>query len=177
MEGCKFARQLSHGALSALLFEANNELFSWKAHDPVELRFVLMRENDHSFNVSIQAEFTLYSSCVRCLETMGHRFFLDFSILMLDGNHFGEKDEPGAIWQFDSEEVDISSDEELSVGYFTDHCIDLGVILRDQIFYEAPDYPHCADENGSIACQTAIKNTDNDIATASFSPFAKLKTR
>ena len=172
--GMKLVQTLSPNTLSALLFEPNNQMFSWQAMIPVAISFDLERENAHSFKVAIAGVFTLNSVCVGCLEPLEHQFSLDFSIRMLEKEHFVTHATESTEWKFDSDELDMSIDESLSVGYFANHCIDLGVLLRDQIFYEAPDYPHC------LSCNHRSTKADlEDDERKQNNPFLKLlnKTR
>ena len=174
VDGLRFARTLSKEAICALLFEKNTELFSWKSSSSVDVHFDIERENDHTFKVSVKSDFTLQSSCVRCLDAVAHKFSLDFYIRMLGKKHLAKETAESVEWQFDSNEVDMSSDEDLSVGYFIDQKIDLGIILREQIFYEAPDYPHCPNQGDSVGCKSIASKTQNAGEIMQDSPFLRL---
>lgn len=171
VDGLKFARSVSKEALSALLFEPKIPSFSWQALNDIVVEALLERENDHSFKVWLRADFLLTSSCARCLDRISERFFLDFSIRMMAAEHLGINPEHADDYQFDSYEIDESG-EDLPVGYFSARCIDLGVILREQIFFEAPDYPHCKSKDDGLSCNTKI-NSGSDDKSASH-PFSKL---
>lgn len=170
--GQKFTHTLSNKALSALLFEPKNEMFSWRATAPISFDFYLERENDTSFIVRIHGDFSLSSTCVRCLDSVEHGFHLEISTRMIEKEQFEidrfEEDD----WHFDSNEQELSADD-ASVGYFTNQCIDLGLILRDQIFFEAPDYPHCERVNGSLSCNAKLEST-KDADLNRDNPFVKL---
>jgi uncharacterized metal-binding protein YceD (DUF177 family) len=171
VEGLKFSRHLSEEALSALLFEPKIPSFSWRALSDIQVEAFLERENDHSFKVLLKADFLLTSSCARCLEPLSERFFLDFSIRMIEAEHLGINIEDTDDYQFDSYEIDESG-EDLPVGYFSARCIDLGVILREQIFFEAPDYPHCQSKDDGLSCNAKIKYESDDKSASH--PFSKL---
>jgi uncharacterized metal-binding protein YceD (DUF177 family) len=176
VHGLSFVRDLSKEALSALIFEPKNEEFSWRAQGPTILHSRLERENDHSFAVHLSAEVQLYCVCVRCLSPVNHSLSVCFFIRMLEREHLRGRNTNYENWQFESESVAINLDEEdLSVGYFSEQCIDLGVILREQIFMLVPDYPQCGSTNGSLeaSCDKALLVLPNDDGHRE-SPFVKL---
>lgn len=156
INGLAINRILSAEAFTALLKEPHNELFSWRALKPVELKFNLTRENDHVFKVEAQAKLPLNCTCVRCLEPVAHEICLDFAIIMIEGTELSRQDEDPNFCSFDSDEAD--SDSDTNVSYFLDRTLDLGLILREQIFLEAPDYPHCAGETALLksACKPVV---------------------
>lgn len=160
--GQKFSRTFSAEALSALIFEPKNELFSWKAVDSAEVHFYLERENDHTFKIEIDVELTLSCACVRCLSPVSMRIPIDFKIRMLQKERFAPAHDIDDI-HFESEELEIDSDEDSLVGYFSDKSIDLGIILRDQIFLQVPDYPQCKnDGQGSETCRKNLSLLQQD---------------
>jgi uncharacterized metal-binding protein YceD (DUF177 family) len=146
--GLNFVKNISVDALSALLFEPNNSLFSWKSTNQTVVRFRLERENEHSFVVSTETDCVLSCTCVRCLDPVSVSLPLDFSIRMLEKEHFQSDADP-VDFIFESSEIDSDKDDNPQVGYFSDKSIDLGIILRDQIFLKVPDYPQCGMAKGS----------------------------
>lgn len=142
--GLSFAHELDAEALTALLHEPNHPEFSWRATTTAGVKFLLERENDHSFLVTVTADISLSCPCVRCLEVMILACPLNFTIRMLEMEHLGLDAEAVLGLKSDTFEIDLSSDDNQAlIGYFSAKTIDLGLIVRDQIFIEVPDYPHC----------------------------------
>jgi uncharacterized metal-binding protein YceD (DUF177 family) len=141
--GVSLKQSISAEAISALIFEPHNQDFTWVAQKPAELHLEIERENDHCFKVHVQATLVLNNTCVRCLKPVSKPFCLDFLIRMMEKKHLGLDDNYDSLAEGGSIEIDISKDDEDLVGYFSGTCIDLGIILRDQIFLEVPDYPQC----------------------------------
>lgn len=150
------SRTLSVAAIDAMLREPTLPEFSWHATKDAMVHFTIERENDHSFIVHVKTWVSLSSLCVRCLNPVEYELSLDFSERMLEKEHLGIDAED---LSFDSEE---SGDEEDLVGYFANQCIDVGVILRDQVFFCVPDYPHCPQENESSARCGEVSHLDKD---------------
>lgn len=141
--GLKFTRELAKDALSALLFEPKNQDFSWKALENARVDFRLERENDHSFLIHMHTNLVLGSTCGRCLADIAIDFPLDFTIRMLEMESLGMDEATADGWNAEAIELVPSAEDEGLVGYFSGKTIDLGLILRDQIFLDTPDYPHC----------------------------------
>lgn len=181
VNGLKFARNVSPQALSALIFEPQNEAFSWHAQGETVVHYSLERENDHSFRINVSGELTLSCACVRCLDPVVHRFSVALTMRMLEKEHLSSHDDEVSEWQFDSAEIDMSLDGDAPVGYFSDKCIDLGVILREQIFLQVPDYPQCGSLNGSstASCGKSLPLLREGEDANRDNPFVKLlsKTR
>lgn len=172
VNGFAFTRTISADALTALLHEPHNELFSWRASKSIELKFKLTRENDQVFKVEAQANLPLICTCIRCLEPVDHRINLDFDIIMIAASELLGNDEDPSHCSFDSTEAD--SDLDTNVGYFSDRTLDLGLILREQIFLEVPDYPHCAAQTALLksTCKPAVALISEE-ATTRENPFVK----
>src|SRR5258705_48317 len=122
-----------------------------------------------------------YLACMLCSSEF-HKDFFDFRILTTEISVSGllisriiEATGITALddWQFDSTEVDMNEDNESVVGYFSDKCIDLGIILRDQIFLDLPDYPQCGPVNGDTkaSCSKILPLEGDQIRD---NPFVKL---
>lgn len=145
--GMRFSHELRDEAITALLLESSNPAFSWKAALNARLSFELERENDYSFLVTIRGDIMLWCTCVRCLDPVHFAISLDFTIRMLEMEHLGVDAEMALGWKSESSEIDLSNeseeDDEPLVGYYSRKAIDLGLIVRDQIFLRVPDYPHC----------------------------------
>lgn len=167
VDGLKLKQTLSVAAMDALLFEPSDPDFCFKSRAPLTLSCLLERENEHSFKVSLQGDLTLYTLCGSCLDPMDIPCPIDFHIRMMEEEHiFGPED-----LSFDS--ADVKGDDPL-VGYFRDRCIDLGIILREQIFLQMPDYPQCAGVDGSFrACNKSLLASDEN-SLRNDNPFVKL---
>lgn len=173
--GFNITKNISKTALSALIIEPKNEQFSWHAAEDSAIKFNIERESKQTFLVKVAANLSLNCKCVRCLNPINESILLDFSIRMIEKESILNQEFNETDFQFDSFEVDINSEEESQVGYFSDQRIDLGLILRDQIFLSVPDYPHCKRSNSinyeSCAKKFALLNNNNK---ASENPFVKL---
>jgi hypothetical protein len=149
VDGLKLKLNLSKESLDALLFEPNDPDFCFKSHEKALLYCELERENDHTFKIFIGSDLALHTLCGMCLKPLDIACKLNFSIRMLEKEHLGEECE----YSFDSADL---LGEEQSVGYFSGKCIDLGVILRDHIFLQMPDYPQCLREDGASSCNESL---------------------
>lgn len=167
VDGLKLKHIISQQALDALLFEPSDAEFCWKSNSQAEIYCELERENDHSFKVSFQGELNLYTLCGRCLNQLNVPCKLDFGIRMIEKKHLFENE---AECSFDT--ADLVSNEPL-VGYFSDRCIDLGVILRDQIFLQMPDYPQCVSDGSFLSCNKSLAQA-NENNQHNDNPFVKL---
>lgn len=170
VSGFNFSQNISQEALTALLFEPNNQDFSWRAEEEALVNFKLERENDHSFIVFIKTNLLLSNPCVRCLDPVSLPLNLDFSVRMLEKEHFGSDEDNFSCLTED----DFLDNNEALVGYFSHKCIDLGIILRDQIFLEVPDYPQCGMGKDAVAtCNKSLPLTKNQDGQQE-NPFVKL---
>lgn len=170
INGALFTLPLKRDALSALLKETQE--FSWEAHEDSSVKFAIKRENKHTFKVHTQCVLSLKTPCIRCLEPTIYNFNLDFCITMLESSElFGTREDP-LSYSFDSDHVE--SDDDKAVGYFSGRNIDLGLILREQVFLEVPDYPHCKSEEAQA--HATCKQTEallNTTASTRENPFVK----
>ncbi len=166
VDGLKLNLSLSKEALDALLFEPNDPDFCWKSRSDIKLYCEVERENDQAFKVFIRSDFMLYTICGRCLEPLDQECKLDFSIRMVEDSLLGDDSE----CSFDSAEL---LGEEPTVGYFSDRCIDLGLILRDQIFLQMPDYPQCSSNGLAQSCNNSLAQA-NENSQQNDNPFVKL---
>lgn len=148
--GVSIDQSLPAEAISALIHEPQKSDFYWQAIGPSALKGTIERENGHCFKVALCGHFDLKTTCVRCLNPLTMPITIDFSIRMIEKEHLGFMGEPDTIGEDGALEIDMSKDEEDVVGYFAGTCIDVGLILRDQIFLEVPDYPQCASTRCSL---------------------------
>lgn len=148
--GVDFDVSLSAEAISALIHEPHKHEFGWQSTAQSALKGRIERENDHCFKVALFGRFLVKTTCVRCLTPLTMPIAIDFSIRMLEKEHLGFMGEPDDRGEDGALEIDMSKDEEDVVGYFSGTCIDVGLILRDQIFLEVPDYPQCASTRCSL---------------------------
>lgn len=176
VNGFDFTHEISADALSALIFEPNNATFSWKACKITTAHFHLERENDHAFKAKVRLTANLTCTCVRCLNEVSYICSLDFEIRLLEMEHLGIDESTALGWSADTFEVDLSAEDEALVGYFSEKSIDLGLILRDQIFLQVPDYPHCGISNDALhasGCKTLPIESVEDEKRHN-NPFVKL---
>jgi uncharacterized metal-binding protein YceD (DUF177 family) len=170
VRGLSFERSLKPEALNALLLEPGND-FGWSTSANSLVSCSLEQENAHAYRVHIKSSLTLNCACVRCLEIVPHALELDFVIRMLEKEAHKEEEFPEELC-FDGDSA-LNGDEAL-VGYFSARSIDLGQILREQIFLEVPDYPKCGGDRALIkkACSTLIDQ--NGESHRRENPFIKL---
>lgn len=173
INGLKLSRFISPQALSAALKEERNELFSWRLLKPSEVKFNISRENDKAFKVHVASYLILSCSCVRCLEPVSFELALDFEITMIEGSELGPDLSQGD-YSFDSDCVESGTDDDTAVGYFFGRSIDLGLILREQVFLEVPDYPDCQSPKamGKATCKRAEALLSTEMSTRE-NPFVK----
>ena len=173
VNGLNLKRSLSTAALSALLKEQHNEIFSWQLLEPSEVEISISRDNDKAFKVHMCCSLILSCSCVRCLEPTSFKLALDFIITMMEGSELGPDEIPGD-YSFDSDCVETTDDSDNAVGYFFGRTIDLGLILREQIFLEVPDYPECQSPAAMIkaTCKAPLALLSTPVSTRE-NPFVK----
>lgn len=155
VNGLRLRQPISKEALSSLLFEPKNELFSWRALDGASVRFEIERENEHIFIVQLSALCPVGSPCVRCLDLVCQDLAIECRVRMLECEHLGIDPGIGVDLSLDDESQQDILKCDSSVGYFSKKRIDLGIILRDQIFLMVPDYPQCSKKQGA-SCNNAL---------------------
>lgn len=146
--GLRLSPVLSVEAMDAMLVEHKNPQFSWRAFSPAKIDFSLERESDYAFIVHVEANIELVCTCVRCLNDLTYDVPLSFSIRMLEMEHLGLDEETAFGWksaviEMTDEDGEENDEDDDLVGYFAKRVLDLGIIVRDQIFLLVPDYPHC----------------------------------
>jgi uncharacterized metal-binding protein YceD (DUF177 family) len=161
--GLNLTRSLSTDALSALIKEPHDDLFSWELLEATQAKFIISQENAQVFKVHIKSPLVLKCSCVRCLEPVNYNLDINFVITMMQGSELSADEIPGD-YSFDS---DCEDSQEHAVGYFFGNTIDLGLILREQIFLEVPDYPEC-----QATCKQADALLSTQMSTRE-NPFVK----
>ncbi len=177
--GLRFDLDLKAEAISALLNEPNLPMFSWRAAENAALKFKLERENDHSFLVEVTGKIPLTCACVRCLGEVHHTVTLDFMVRMLEMEHLGMDEDAALGWRNEVIEMDLTSeddeDDDSRVGYFRARTLDLGIIMRDQLFLMTPDYPHCdMDDDALVASRCKVlSSTGNESDQFKDNPFVK----
>lgn len=172
--GASFKRDITPEALSALIHEPQRGEFFWRGHQNTQVSCSIERENDHCFKIAMGAVVVLLNTCGRCLNPLTQSFTLDFSIRMLNKQHLGLVDPEGEGANI---EIDMSKEDDEVVGYFSGTCIDLGIILRDQIFLEVPDYPQCGGAHCSLPLSSGGYYALDHNAEHGNNPFAKLLKR
>lgn len=173
INGLKLSRNLSIEAFNNLLKEQHDDLFSWELVQPTHADFFITRENDKAFKVQMNCDLIVRCPCVRCLEPVNYKLAIDFVITMMEGTELGPDEIPGD-YSFDSDSVETNDDTETAVGYFFGRTIDLGLILREQIFLEAPDYPECQSPKAmaQATCKPAAALLSKEVSTRE-NPFVK----
>jgi uncharacterized metal-binding protein YceD (DUF177 family) len=173
VNGLKLSRLISIESFNAAFKEAGNELFSWQLVEASTIDFILTQENDKAFKVHACADLRVRCACVRCLEPVDFKLALDFGITMMEGSELGPDQTPGD-YAFDSDCVESLTEDDNAVGYFLGRTIDLGLILREQIFLEVPDYPECQSPKamGEATCKLATALLSTQMSTRE-NPFVK----
>lgn len=142
VNGLVLKEEISSEALSALIFEPKNIEFSWRCEKNVVVNARITRENDHGFLLDLNTSLSLTCTCVRCLEPVSLAMEVSFAGRLLESEHLGlEEHNAETAGSFDIS-VDLSEEAD-DVAYFSGKTLDLGIVLRDQIFLMVPDYPHC----------------------------------
>jgi len=173
VNGLKLSRSVGIEAFNALLKEQNDSLFSWQLMHATQADFLITRENDKAFKVHVKSHIIVRCACVRCLEPVGFELDLNFVITMMEGSELGP-DEIAGDYSFDSDCVEANADTDTAVGYFFHRNIDLGLILREQIFLEVPDYPECQSPKAmaQATCKPATALLSKEVSTRE-NPFVK----
>lgn len=169
--GLLFERDISDETLSALLKEKDRGIFSWRAQGPSRVRFSLSQEGAQAFKLDLVGTLRLCSACTKCLNEIEHIIELKLHMRLLEQEVVHDEDEDEEL-VFDSDSLGDENDS--VVGYFSKKSIDLGLILREQIFFSVPDYPYCG---GPLAvekrdCRVLLLTSSDD--TPRESPFMKL---
>lgn len=171
VQGLQLERELKANALTSLLAESD-ATFSWQALEPAMVRFELEQEGAHAFLVHLKARLTLECACVRCLSPVAHAIVLNFSIRMLEDED--KKKEEDALNELTLDSDSVLEEGEYSVGYFSGRSIDLGLILREQIFLEVPDYPKCGGEMAISKESCELPLLEHEMKEVRENPFVRL---
>lgn len=169
--GLLFERYVPDETLTALLKEKDRGIFSWKAKGPSLVRFSLNQEGTQAFTLTLAGTLHLCSACTKCLNEIEHEIELKLHMRLLEQEVVHNEDKDDEL-VFDSDSLDDENDS--VVGYFSKKSIDLGLILREQIFFSVPDYPYCG---GPFAvekedCRVLLLTSSDDKPRES--PFMKL---
>lgn len=143
--GLSLQLALSAEALSSLILEEKKDIFAWRAEAKSLVSFSLRQEMTSSFVLNLAGNFRLSSSCCKCLDPVEYEFSINHKMRLLPKVDQSLKDE---FLAFGSNALSEELDDSLS--YFEPKCIDLGIILREQIFLTVPDYPCCGDEHAVV---------------------------
>lgn len=162
--GLELNESLGASLVSDLLFEPGKDIY-WKAIEPASIEFQLKSMKDHVELVG-HGEFTLETSCVRCLQDNVYKLKLSLHVFLMP--HQAES-------QVEDDVAD--SEDERTVFYYEDHTIDLCKILREEIFLALPVFPDCDDAAilSKKACNFgALQDEMNARFGKNTHPFAKL---
>ncbi len=170
--GLSLQREISPEALSALIAENGKGEFSWRAKDSTLVHFRLEQENGQGFILHVKAKPHLFSACTKCLDEIEHEIEIDLSMRLLEQETVDNATDDFEL-SFDSESAEDENEE--VVGYFSKMSIDLGLILREQIFLTVPDYPRCGDKTAlkKESCEPSSYLASTD-SSARANPFVKL---
>jgi uncharacterized metal-binding protein YceD (DUF177 family) len=161
IHGLEITRELSIEALNALIKEPHDDVFSWRSESPALIQFNLIRENNTTYKLICSGELCLFCPCIRCLEPAHYTLKSNFELSL-----FHQENLPQSPFEGDNALGDDEKDH--AVSYFYNHTIDLALILREHIFLEIPDYPHC-----DATCKPAQALLDSTMSTRE-NPFVKL---
>jgi len=169
--GLKLKREIKAEALTRLLAEADIT-FSWRALNNAVVSIEIEQESAHAYLAHINTELMLESACVRCLNAIAHRIPISFSIRMLEDEEKHKLDQKPDEMTIESDS--LMDEEDVLVGYFSGKSIDLGLILREQIFLEVPDYPRCGGDMAinKKSCELLLK--EHEATEVPANPFVKL---
>ncbi|MCA9508710.1 MAG: DUF177 domain-containing protein [Myxococcales bacterium] len=139
--GLSFEKMISAQTLCALLHEKNRNDFTWKAKNDHRVRCKLIHEGTSAFMLDMTGRLELFSSCARCLNEIQHSIEINLHMRLLE-QKMVDAQESNLELIFDSDSLQ-DDENEIVTGYFLRKSIDLGLILREQIFFSVPDYPYC----------------------------------
>lgn len=157
--GLDITLSVSPLALNELIKEPNQP-FSWHANEAFSICFRLDRESEEFFKIKISVNTKLYYPCNNCLNNTPYLISIDYLLFMMP-------EEP--------EKFDIEGDDEITVSYFSNNIIDLGLILREQIFIEVPNYPKCGCPLSltDTPCQNDLTRAFNNAVSIRENPFVR----
>ena len=138
--------------------------------DRVEVKGQLDRVDEASFRLDGSLSATVELSCVRCLEPLRLDLNepLDLLFLPSSANVAPGKDEEREL-----------SDEDLAVSFYQDNKIDVGLLIREQVYLALPMKPICRDDCQGLCstCGTNLNSSSCNCAREAVDPrLATLKT-
>lgn len=153
--------------------------------DRVELAGRLDRVDDAAFRLGGSLAATVELECVRCLEPFRLELdepldllFLPFSANVGPGKA-GKAGKPGKPAEPARNEERELKDEDLAVSFYQDEKIDVGLLIREQIYLALPMKPTCRDDCQGLCpkCGTNLNSSSCNCAREAVDPrLASLKT-
>lgn len=121
----------------------------WTAGGDAEIDLTLTR--DETVRVKGLAHFDLLHTCVRCLEPIPFELDLDLDLRLVRSEDLGGVVPDDVALDYGlsdalSEPAETLNLEEGEVAAFDGRTVDLGAVLREQIFLELPMHPSCESE-------------------------------
>ncbi len=153
--------------------------------DRVELAGRLERVDDVAFRLGGSLAATVELECVRCLAPFRLELdepldllFLPFSANVGPGKA-GKPGKPGRPGKPAEKEERELKDEDLAVSFYQDEKIDMGLLIREQIYLALPMKPICRDDCQGLCpeCGTNRNSSSCNCAREAVDPrLASLKT-
>jgi uncharacterized protein len=150
--------------------------------DRVELAGRLDRVDDAAFRLGGSLAVTVELECVRCLEPFRLELDepLDLLFLPFSANVGpGKAGKPGKPAEPARNEERELKDEDLAVSFYQDEKIDVGLLIREQIYLALPMKPICRDDCQGLCpkCGTNLNSSSCNCAREAVDPrLASLKT-
>jgi len=144
--------------------------------DRVELAGRLERVDDVAFHLGGSLAATLELECVRCLEPFRLELDEPLDLLFLP---FSVNVGPGKAGKPAENEERELKDEDLAVSFYQDDKIDMGLLIREQIYLALPMKPICRDHCQGLCpkCGTNLNSSSCNCAREAVEPrLASLKS-
>jgi uncharacterized protein len=157
--------------LPAGSFSTSDEL---RLVDRVHLNGRLDLAKEHAFRLRAKLEAVVELACVRCLDLFTLQVKEDLDLLYLPQSaNVAKAPVPG-----ENEEEGRLKEEDLSVGFYRDEKIDLGLMVWEQVYLSLPMKPLCRGECRGLCpvCGTNLNSSSCDCVRDTVDPrLASLK--
>ena len=147
--------------------------------DRVELAGRLDRVDDVAFRLGGSLAATVELECGRCLEPFRLELDEPLDLLFLPFSANVGPGKPGKPRRPGNDQERELKDEDLAVSFYQDEKIDMGLLIREQIYLALPMKPICCDDCHGLCpeCGTNLNSSSCNCAREAVDPrLASLKT-
>lgn len=141
--GLSLKHDFSQDSINSLIKEDKD--FHWFSKQKTLATFFLQEESLESYLLEIKAKVNLFYPCMRCLKDIEHVLDIECKMRLLEKEKIVDETSDELSDEIFFSDISLAQNykNDLIISYFSKQRIDLGLILREQIFLELPDHPIC----------------------------------